>query len=432
MDDVRFCFDVYDDFEQDEDGDTLIHTFSLVDWPICVTKWLYLWGSRAGVVCVSTSVPLHFHRTAPLFPPRGVIDSLEFDTECYSSLDIIHIAANVYLIAYCGPDHDGFLKTVSIESNGQIGAVIHWMEYEPNLCFSNALAHIPDTDKYIVGFQGPGNDGYLRTFSVSEGGVFGPVIDSWEVDPTYGRDFRFLHLGGTVWLLAYQGSGSAGYLKTKHINLDGTFGATISTKRFQSILGAFPALVHISGNMYGIAYTGRDFDGWLQTWEVSPGGIIAAAFKDSREFDTEYCHYPQMRHIAGNIYAIAYQGQPNNVAPHEGYGWIKTITIADDGTIFGIIDIFQFTHNLMATMVTAIIPAGNETYIIAYTANDDHGQVVKVTIHDDGQIEEPLVDEFEFDDTRGWIPEMIPVSEPVFVIAYSGVDEHGWLKTVSI
>ena len=432
MDDVRFCFDVYDDFEQDEDGDTLEHTFSLEDWPVCTTKWLYLWGTIADIVCVSTSAPFHFHRTAPLVPPPGVIDRFEFDTDYCGNLDIIKVSEKVYLIAYCGKDFHGYLKTVTIEPDGTIGGVIHWTEFEPLFAWTHTLAHIPGTDKYIVGFQGPGNDGYLRTFSVSEAGVFGPVIDSWEVDVTYGRDFSFLHLGGTVWLLAYQGSASGGYFKTKHINLDGTFGATIGTKRFQSTLGAFPELCHISGNLRGVIYTGRDSDGWLQTWDISPLGIIALAFKDSREFDSEYCSAPQMRHIAGTVYVMAYQGQPNGVAPHDGFGWIRTINIADDGTIFGIIDTFQFTHSQKATQVTAIIPAGGEDYIIAYTASDGHGQVTKVTIRDNGQIEEPLTDEFEFEDIRGVVPEMIPVSEPVFVIAYSGVDEHGWIVTLSI
>ncbi len=432
MDDVRFCFDVFDDFEQTEDGDTLIHTFSLVDWPICVTKWLYLWGSRAGVVCVSTSVPFHFHRTAPLFPPRGVIDSLEFDAVYCGHLDIIPVTANVYLIAYTGQAGAGFLKTVSIESNGQIGAVIHWTEFDPVLAWTNSLAHIPGTDKYIVGFQGPGNDGYLRTFSVSDAGVFGPIIGTFFIDG-FGysvRYFRFYQLAGTAWLLAYQGSGNAGWFLTININPDGTFGALIDKERFDRNMGAFPALVHISGNIFAVAYTGPDSDGWLKTWEVSPDGFIAAGLIGMLEFDNQYCHSPQMRHISGNVYAIAYQGQP--AGPATGNGWIKTLTIADDGTIGGIIDTFQFTHGFKATLVTAIIPAGDEAYIIAYTAHDDHGQVVKVTIHDDGQIDEPLVDELEFDDTRCIVPEMIPISGPVFAIAYSGVDEHGWIKTVSI
>lgn len=45
---VRFCFVEYEDNEQEEAGDTLIHTFIKHDWPICQTRHFYFWGMVAG------------------------------------------------------------------------------------------------------------------------------------------------------------------------------------------------------------------------------------------------------------------------------------------------------------------------------------------------------------------------------------------------
>ena len=72
--DVRFCFTVYQDNEQNEWGDTLEHTWWKDDWPPCTTKWLYVWGSRAGEICVSTTAPFKYHNTGiePV-PPWGLI-----------------------------------------------------------------------------------------------------------------------------------------------------------------------------------------------------------------------------------------------------------------------------------------------------------------------------------------------------------------------
>jgi len=59
-DDVRFCFDVFTDIEQDEPGDTLQHTFTLSP---CVTGfqfWYYLWGYVDGVLSPSTSAILEY------------------------------------------------------------------------------------------------------------------------------------------------------------------------------------------------------------------------------------------------------------------------------------------------------------------------------------------------------------------------------------
>lgn len=63
QDDVRFCFTVFEDNEQDEAGDTLTHTFTKPNWPVCTTKWLYLWGYVAGTISPSTSPFFRFHNS---------------------------------------------------------------------------------------------------------------------------------------------------------------------------------------------------------------------------------------------------------------------------------------------------------------------------------------------------------------------------------
>ncbi len=59
--DVRFCFTVYEDNEQHEAGETLLHTFWKPDWPVCTTKWCYFWGTVAGTASVSTSPFFKYH-----------------------------------------------------------------------------------------------------------------------------------------------------------------------------------------------------------------------------------------------------------------------------------------------------------------------------------------------------------------------------------
>jgi len=66
--DVRFCFVVYEDNEQDEAGDTLTHTFYKRAWPYCEHRWFYFIGSINAVDSVSQSCIFHFHFPAP--PPE--------------------------------------------------------------------------------------------------------------------------------------------------------------------------------------------------------------------------------------------------------------------------------------------------------------------------------------------------------------------------
>ncbi|GAH88756.1 unnamed protein product, partial [marine sediment metagenome] len=46
--DIRFCFVVYEDNEQDEAGDTLTHTWLKSAWPVCEIRWFYFIGTIAG------------------------------------------------------------------------------------------------------------------------------------------------------------------------------------------------------------------------------------------------------------------------------------------------------------------------------------------------------------------------------------------------
>jgi len=65
-DDKRFCFVAYHENEQEELGDTLIHTFVKEDWPICETRYFYFVGTRNAEQQPSTSSIFTKH-----FPREG-------------------------------------------------------------------------------------------------------------------------------------------------------------------------------------------------------------------------------------------------------------------------------------------------------------------------------------------------------------------------
>jgi hypothetical protein len=61
MSELRFCFVSYEDNEQAEPGDTVVHTWVKPDWGYCITKWVYFWGYVAGEVSQSTSPFFKYH-----------------------------------------------------------------------------------------------------------------------------------------------------------------------------------------------------------------------------------------------------------------------------------------------------------------------------------------------------------------------------------
>ncbi len=75
--DVRFCFTVFEDNEQEEPGDTVSHTWWKPSWPVCTTKWLYVWGMRAGETCASTTAPFKYHNDGVAPVPHVALLFLE-------------------------------------------------------------------------------------------------------------------------------------------------------------------------------------------------------------------------------------------------------------------------------------------------------------------------------------------------------------------
>ena len=53
--DLYFCFTTFDENEQAEPGDKLIHTFIKQNWPLNETRHFYFRGEISGVPSVSTS-----------------------------------------------------------------------------------------------------------------------------------------------------------------------------------------------------------------------------------------------------------------------------------------------------------------------------------------------------------------------------------------
>ncbi|MBA7637424.1 hypothetical protein ES703_45068 [subsurface metagenome] len=59
--DKRFCFVTWHENEQEEEGDTYIHTFTKKGWPSCETRWFYFVGTVAQEQQPSTSPIFSYH-----------------------------------------------------------------------------------------------------------------------------------------------------------------------------------------------------------------------------------------------------------------------------------------------------------------------------------------------------------------------------------
>ena len=354
-----------------------------------------------------------------------IISSLEYDTSDGFEPDIIQISNNVCAIAYRGTSSDGFLKTVSIAANGTISpTVISTLEFDIADCYTPNIIQISG-NVYAIAYRGVQSDGFLKTVTIATNGTISPsIISTLEFDTADGWEPNIIHISGNVYAIAYRGVQSDGFLKSVTIATNGTISpAVISTLEFDTADGWEPNIIPVSGNVYAIAYRGVLSDGFLKTVTIATNGTISPAVISTLEFDTADGATPTIIPISGNVYAIVYSGTTNN-------GFLKTVTIATNGTISPtIIATLAFGSSLYAPDI--IYVAGN-VYVIVGRGNNNSGVLRTIGIATDGSITNPNISSFVFDNGYGYEPVMTHVSGGIYAIAYRGVDSDGFVKTIAI
>ncbi|MFC1908556.1 hypothetical protein ACFLXD_01610 [Chloroflexota bacterium] len=360
-----------------------------------------------------------------LFSPT-IFDTLEFDAANGKVPDIIHVSGDVYAIAYWGNNDDGFLKTVEVSSAGAItDTVVDTLE------FDTAKGEVPDIirvsgDIYAIAYQGDGDDGFLTTVEItSAGAITDTVVDTLEFETKKGSVPDIIHVSGDIYAIAYQGDGDDGILTTVEITSAGAITDTVvDTLEFDTVNGMAPSIIHVSGDIYAIAYQGSGDFGTLKTVEISSAGAITGTVVDTLEFDTANGQEPYIIHVSGDIYAVAYKGTDDD-------GILTTVEISSTGAITDtVIDTLEF--DTLIGQVPDILHISGDIYAIAYQGDGDDGFLKTVEISFAGAITDTVIDTLEFDAVKGTVSAIIHVRGNIYTVVYQGDGEDGFLKTVNI
>ncbi|MBT7186013.1 hypothetical protein HN911_01590 [Candidatus Bathyarchaeota archaeon] len=367
------------------------------------------------------------------FINNTIVDSLEFDTGNGQTPSIIPISGDIYAIAYDDTGDIGSLTTVEITSTGQItNTIIDTLVFD---AIKGKTAHIIPVsgDVYAIAYSGNTDDGMLITVEIATNGqITDTVIDSLEFVETKGKEPNILHISGNVYAVAYQddlGAGvNPGVISTVEILANGDIGvAVIDSLVYDAVKGKSPKLIHVSGEVYALAYSGDGDDGHLATYTISNAGAITDTPIDSLEYDSVKGKWPDIIHVSGTTYAIAYSMDGD-------VGKLVTIEILPDGSIgAAAIDSLQFVD--LKGKESMILQLTGDIYVVTYqddqgAGNPKPGVLNTVEILSDGSIGAAVIDSLEFDAVQGKSPSMFQVSADIFAVAFEGVDSDGFLSTI--
>jgi len=356
----------------------------------------------------------------------AIIDTLEFDTSnCYEP-SFINVNGDVFALAYRGQGNDGDLKTVEIGLNGDItnSVIDHWEistghEYEHN------IIHVSGDIFAIAYRDNTSHDGRLKTINIaSNGQIASSSTDIEEFDTSNGYEPDLIHVSGNVFAVAYRGPSDDGWLKTMTITPDGAITDTIiDSLEFDSSNGYNPDIIHVSGNIFAIAYEGVP-EGYIKTVEITAGGAINSVI-DTLTFDASAGYTPSIVNVSGNIFAIAYRGPGSD-------GYLKTLEIDTAGEITDTtVDTLEFST--VNSYEPDIIHVGGAYFAVAYrTGGGNDGHLTSIEIRPEGEITDTIVDTLSYDSTQGYEPDIIHISSNLFAIAYRGSNNDGFIKTLRI
>ncbi len=332
---------------------------------------------------------------------------------------------NIYAIVYEDWSNDGWIKTVQIQNDGTLlTSDIDSLEFDTSNGREPDLVHVSG-QIYAIAYRGDSSDGYIATVQINaDGTIENSVIDTYEFDSSACYYPEIIHISGTVFAIAYESNGNQGYITTVEINADGTIqDSIVDSYRFDSN-GAEPAIIQISSDVYAVAYSGGGSDGFLKTLQIATDGSISTTALDSLEFDTTACDFPDIIHIADDIYAISY-------VRSWWTGQVSTIQITDSGDITNsVIDTYEFESS--DAQYVDIEHVNQDIYAIAYLAQGDDGLIKTLQIQSDGSITPSILDSFEYDSQTAFYPSLLQIHDGTFAVAYTNQEWEGAIKTFSI
>lgn len=300
----------------------------------------------------------------------SIIDTYEFDASFCQTPFIFHISGTTYAIAYQSVSGgQGSLVTVTIADNGTITkSIIDSLVFDTVVLWPRII-HVSG-DVYAIIYQGTDNDGYVCTVTIEANGQIGDsVIDSLEYNTTAGQAPDILHHTGDIFIFAFLEVSPNGYIETYSIDAAGNISARIDRGLFT--VGSDPVLIRISGNVYACVYSGLGTDGYVLTFSVDASGNIF--YIDTWEYDEIFGRGPDILHVSGGSYLVAYyhyEGAPLFLTT----GYLFSFRIANDGTIIpSMIDTLVYDSGGGAAYAPVLIHIAHSIYAVCYMGIDYHG-----------------------------------------------------------
>ena len=252
------------------------------------------------------------------------VASLEHETEMGRHNSIVQVDSDTYALAYSDENEKGWIATFTITSNGSSITEITSLKHNNNQGLYNSLVQV-DSDTYLLAYTGPDNDGFISSFTISSDGTSITEIVQLEHQTSHAEHNSLVQVDSDTYALAYSGPDDDGFITTFAVASDGSSITEVATIEHNTSDASFNSLIQVDSDTYVLAYSGTGEDGFIATFTISSNGATITEV-DEIEHDTEKGRYNSVAQVDSDTYALAYAGLNSD-------GFIKTFNIQSDGTL---------------------------------------------------------------------------------------------------
>jgi len=371
----------------------------------------------------------------------AIVESLDFDGTLGATPDIIQVSGDTFAIVYVGPSNDGLLKTIRVDSSGDIltNTFIDSATFSTGTVTNPKIVHVTG-DKYLIVY-GDGNNIHAATFTIPNDGdnIAVQTAGTSKISNDTTPDPDVVKLSGAAgatqfYAIAYHSS-TSGLVDTISVTTGGTInneaGAAVSVQAGANDL----EIIKVSGTTYAVVFRDNTNIGHVETLTIPDNGVGAApnvgdlganlngntAISSSSNLD--------IVHVTGDVYAVAWSDGTD--------GKIQTITINTAGTTLAISGggtgvSFATTNVIDPVLIQTDLGTSPSAFLVAYHDSTNTDGVLKsFTITNAGAISSVL-DTLNFNVSNGQEPVVAHRTGQFYVVAYEGTSARGTVSSFNL
>jgi len=367
---------------------------------------------------------------------------------------LVQVDSDTYALAYQGPDSDGWIKTFAISADGSTITEVDNLEHDTDFAWDNSLIKV-DSDTYALAYGGSDEGwgrpaGFISTFTIDSDGNITPIriqnhaafasaSANLNHDTNEGSVNSLVHVDDDTYALSYERNGRQLAIATFTISSDGE---TIT--RLDIIWNdatncndrKIQSLVKVDSDTVARAWCGTSGDGFLKTFSIAEDGTITA--QKISEFDTEQGTEHSLVQVDSDTIALAYQGTSDR------NGYIKTFTIGSGDAIS---QVDSYVHvstgsSGISAVYNSLVNVDSDIYALAYSNKQGlyyPGYISTFKIDSDGNVSALRTqdggDNLLHDNTTNSSvrdSSLVKVDSDTIALAYKGADGDGYVATFTI